>query len=144
MRLSRRRGSRGAAEIAEVGTDNAEAFFAAWRLGGLSFPCPITAQGSGSKAAKPQSRQGVKASRRPKRRVDRACDDAGAMPASACEAFLGQAPEDRNGCCLKKYKETQKGGNAGNEPGERRFSSPFFEFFSFFCGHPSPRLRASA
>jgi hypothetical protein len=33
------------------------AFFAAWRLGGFAFPCPFTAQGSGSKAAKPQSRK---------------------------------------------------------------------------------------
>jgi hypothetical protein len=110
--------SRGERGDAEVGTDDVEAFFAAWRLGGFSCPCSFTNQGSGSKAAKPQSRQGGTAARRTTRRVGRACDDAGAMPASACEVFLGQAPEDRNGYCLKKHKETQKAAatSAGSLP----------------------------
>jgi hypothetical protein len=47
------------------------------------------------------------------------------MLASAFEAFLGQAPEDRNGYCLKKHKETQKGGDASNEAGERQSGSLF-------------------
>ncbi len=51
--------------------------------GFAAFPVLAPSQpSSGSKAAKPPSRDGRKK------------DDAGAMPASACEVFSGQAPED--------------------------------------------------
>jgi hypothetical protein len=66
------------------------------------------------------------------------------MLASAFEAFLGQAPEDRNGYCLKKHKETQKGAVT---PATKRASAnpvPFFEFFSIFAAFPLRGLGASA
>jgi hypothetical protein len=66
------------------------------------------------------------------------------MLASAFEALLGQAPEDRNGYCLKKHKETQKGAVT---PATNRASAnpvPIFEFFSFFAAFPLRGLGASA
>jgi hypothetical protein len=63
------------------------------------------------------------------------------MPASACEVFLGQALEDRNRCCLKKYKETQKTAATPATIRARAGSLPLFEFFSFFA---AIALRVSA
>jgi hypothetical protein len=80
-----------------------------WLGGFVAFPVPLIAGKTGS--TKPRSLKAAKGKHVGAR---------AAMPASAFEAFLGHASEERDGYCRKELKKPQKVGNTSYEPGQRQ------------------------